>query len=51
MTDKVKEIKENIEKFLSDSIDHQNKHIDYILLDPNTNETYVLASDGVDEAI
>ena len=51
MTDKVKEIKENIEKFLSESIDQQNKHIDYILLDQNTNETYVLASDGVDEAI
>ena len=30
MTDKVKEIKENIEKFLSESIDQQNKHIDYI---------------------
>lgn len=51
MNEKIKKIKEEIETFLMESIDHQNKHIDYILVNPENNEIYVLASDGVDEAI
>ena len=51
MNEKIEKEKNEIESFLNDSIDHQDKHIDYILVDPNTNETYVLASDGNDEAI
>ena len=51
MNEKIEKIKNDIETFLMESIDHQNKHIDYILVDPEKNETYVLASDGVDEAI
>lgn len=51
MDEKIKEIKENIEIFLKDSIEHQDKHIDYILVDKEKDETYILASDGVDSAI
>lgn len=51
MNERIEKVKNEIESFLKDSIDHQGKHIDYILVDPNTNETYVLASDGNDEAI
>lgn len=51
MNERIEKVKNEIESFLKDSIEHQNKHIDYILVDPNTNETYVLASDGNDEAI
>jgi hypothetical protein len=51
MDEKIKKVKNDIESFLKDSVDHQNKHIDYILVDPDTNETYVLASDGYDEVI
>lgn len=51
MDEKIKEIKENIENFLKDSIEHQDKHIDYILVDKEKDETYILASDGVDSAI
>ena len=51
MDERIEKVKNEIETFLKDSIDHQNKHIDYILVDPEKNETYVLASDGVDEAI
>ena len=51
MNERIEKVKNEIESFLKDSIGHQDKHIDYILVDPNTNETYVLASDGNDEAI
>lgn len=51
MNEKIQKIKENVETFLMESTEHQNKHIDYILVNPENNETYVLASDGVDEAI
>ena len=51
MNEDIKKIKENIEKFLSEDEEHQNKHIDYILVDPETKDTYVLASDGNEEAI
>ena len=49
--DKIEKVKNDIEKFLKDSIEHQNKHIDYVLYDPNNDNTYALASDGYDEAI
>ncbi len=51
MNEKIKKVKEDIETFLMENMEHQNKHIDYILVDQETNETYVLASDGADEAI
>ena len=51
MNEKIEKIKNDIETFLKDTMDHQNKHIDYILYDPDNNDTYVLASDGYDEAI
>lgn len=51
MNEKIEKIKNDIETFLRDSMEHQNKSIDYILYDPDKNETYVLASDGNDEAI
>lgn len=51
MNKKIKKVKEDIETFLMENMEHQNKHIDYILVDQETNETYVLASDGADEAI
>lgn len=51
MNENIEKVKEDIEKFLMEDDEHQNKHIDYILVDPETRETYVLASDGNDEAI
>lgn len=51
MNEDIKKIKEDIERFLSEDEEHQNKHIDYILVDPETRDTYVLASDGNEEAI
>lgn len=51
MNENIEKVKEDIEKFLMEDMEHQNKHIDYILVDPETRETYVLASDGNEEAI
>lgn len=51
MNENIEKVKEDIEKFLMENMEHQNKHIDYILVDPETRETYVLASDGNEEAI
>lgn len=51
MNEDIKNVKENIEKFLSEDMEHQDKHIDYILVDPESRETYILASDGNEEAI
>ncbi len=51
MNEDIKKLKEDIEKFLMEDMEHQNKHIDYILVDPETRATYVLASDGNEEAI
>ena len=47
MDERIQKIKENIETFLMESMEHQNKKIDYILIDSEKNETYILASDGV----
>ena len=51
MNKKIEEIKNDIESYLKETIDHQNKHIDYILYNPKNDDVYVLASDGYDEAI
>ncbi len=51
MNEDIKKIKEDIERFLSEDEEHQNKHIDYILVDPESRDTYVLASDENEEAI
>ena len=51
MNYRILKVKNDIELFLKDNIEHQNKHIDYILFNSKTNDTYVLASDGYDEAI
>ena len=51
MNYRILKIKNDIELFLKDNIEHQNKHIDYILFNPKTNDTYVLASDNYDDAI
>ena len=51
MNEKIEKIKNDIETFLKDSMDHQNKHIDYILYDPDNDNTFVLASDNYGEAI
>ncbi len=51
MNEKIEKIKNDIETFLKDTMDHQNKHIDYILYDPDNANTFVLASDNYGEAI
>lgn len=51
MNNKIEKVKNDIEMVLKNSNAHKNKHIDYILYDPNNNDTYVLASDGNGEAI
>lgn len=51
MNRKVEEIKNNIETYLKESVEHKNKHIDYILFNPINNDTYVLASDENEDAI
>lgn len=51
MEEKIKQIKENIEEILRNSEEHQNKKIEYILINSKTNETHTLASDGYDETI
>lgn len=51
MNEKIEKVKNDIETFLKDSMEHQNKHIDYILYDPDNDNTFVLASDNYGEAI
>ena len=51
MNEKIEKIKNDIVTFLKDTMDHQNKHIDYILYDPDNDNTFVLASDNYGEAI
>lgn len=51
MNNKIEKVKNDIEMVLKNSNAHKNKHIDYILYDPNNNDTYVLASDSNGEAI
>ena len=49
--EQVLEVKNNIEQILKDSMEHQNKKIDFILINQETNETITIASDGVEEII
>lgn len=51
MQEDIIKLKEDIESFLKDSIEHQDKQIEYIIRNPKNGDTYVLASDGYDEAI
>ncbi|MEF2663364.1 MAG: hypothetical protein U0M92_03490 [Bacilli bacterium] len=47
----VDKVKENIESYLMEDMEHQNKVIDFILYNPETKETQVVASDGLEEMI
>ena len=51
MDDIIRQTKEDIEAFLKEDMEHQNKNVDYILVNPETKETITLASDGVEEII
>lgn len=51
MEEKVNQIKNEIESFFKDNDDHKNKHIEFILINPKTNETITIASGDVDEII
>lgn len=44
-------IKNNIEEFLMEDIEHKNKGIDYILVNVKKNEYIAVASDGLEEMI
>lgn len=47
----INKIKTSIESYLTENIENEDKAIDFILYNPKTNESYVLASNGVDEII
>ena len=47
----INKIKTIIESYLTENIENEDKAIDFILYNPKTNESYVLASNGVDEII
>ena len=51
MNEKIEKIKNDIETFLKDTMEHQNKHIDYILYDPDNDNIFVLARDDYGDAI
>ena len=51
MKDRVQEIYNDASEYLKDNIEHQNKQIDYILINPSNDELWVMCSDGVDTAI
>jgi len=52
MLDFIEKEKLNIEEFLKDNMEHKDKKVDYILYNPKTKETNVLASNlSSDEAI
>lgn len=40
MNEKIEKIKNDIETFFNDSMEHQNKHIDYILYDPDNDNIF-----------
>lgn len=44
----INKIKTSIESYLTENIENEDKAIDFILYNPKTNESYVLASNGVD---
>lgn len=47
----IEDEKTKVEKFLNDNMEHQDKKIDYILYNPDTMETNILASNSNEEAI
>lgn len=51
MEEKVNKVKNEVESFLNDNIEHQSKNIDYIMIDKNTKETFTFASDGLENMI
>lgn len=51
MDDIVSQVKNNIESYLMEDMENQNKVIDFILYNPETKETQVLASDGLEDII
>lgn len=51
MKEFIEKTKNDIEMFLREDMEHQNKEINFILYNPKTNETQVLVSDGIEEMI
>lgn len=51
MSETLNKTKNEIEEFLKNNEEHQNKHIDYILINEETNQTLTIASDGDEKMI
>lgn len=51
MKDKVKEVYNDVSEFLKDNVEHQSKQINYILMNPENEDLWVMCSDGIDTAI
>ncbi len=51
MDEIINKTRSKIENFLKDSEEHNNKNIDCILVNPDTQETITIASDGAEEMI
>ena len=51
MNEKVEKVKKDIESFLMEDIEHQDKVIDCILINLDTEETMVIASDRIEDVI
>lgn len=51
MKGKVQAVYNDTSVFLRENIEHQNKQIDYILINPKNNDLWVMCSDGIDTAI
>lgn len=51
MDDIVSKVKDDVETYLMEDMEHQDKEIEYILFNPNTNETQVLASNKDEQII
>lgn len=51
MNEIINKIRNDIETYFMEDMENQNKNIDFILVNPKTNEIQVLASDGMEEII
>ena len=51
MEDIIKQTRDNVEAFFKEDAELQNMQIDLILVNPQTNETITLASDGQEKMI
>lgn len=51
MKEIVDKVKNDIESYMMEDMEHQNKEIEYILYNANTKETQVIASDKIEEMI